>query len=450
MKITPVILAAGKGTRMKSSLTKTLHPILGRPMVWYGFEAARKVTGIDPVVVIGEDLQRYKDSLGESVEFVIQEQRLGTGHAVQQTEPVLKRNTDFILILLADMPLIRPETISSIIETQKQNDGPMTLLTVELDDPHGFGRIIRGENGDVTAIVEEIQATPEQRQIRELNASLYCIAADWLWEALNRIEISPKGEYYLTDLVAIAVQDGLSVKSIQLDDPMELIGINNRKHLSEATQLMQERINSEWMLSGVTIIDPSSTYIERGVTIDQDTTIWPNTYLQGATIIGKSCSIGPNAIVRDTKIGNRCEIFSSVLESAILEDNVDIGPYGHLRKGAHLGEGVHMGNFGEVKNSYLGQGTKMGHFSYLGDATTGKNVNIGAGTITCNYDGEKKHPTKIGDDAFIGSDTMLVAPLDLGDGSRTGAGSVVTKDVKEDTLVVGIPARAIRKIHKGN
>jgi bifunctional UDP-N-acetylglucosamine pyrophosphorylase/glucosamine-1-phosphate N-acetyltransferase len=448
MKIKPVILAAGKGTRMKSSLTKTLHPVLGRPMVWYSVTAARQVTGSDPVVVIGEDTHSYKNALGDGVEFVIQEQRLGTGHAVQQTEAVLKGNADLILVLLADMPLIRPETLSQIIETQQHNDGPMTLLTVELDDPHGFGRIIRNANGEVTAIVEEVQATEAQRKIRELNASLYCISASWLWDALSRIEISPKGEYYLTDLVAIAVKDGLSVQSIKLDDPMEMIGVNNRIHLSEATMLMQHRINSEWMLSGVTIIDPASTYIERGVKIGKDTTIWPNTYLQGETSIGASCTLGPNTIVRDTQMGNHCEIFSSVLESAVLEDNVDIGPYGHLRTGAHLGAGVHMGNFGEVKDSYLGPGTKMGHFSYLGDATTGENVNIGAGTITCNYDGEKKHPTKIGDDVFIGSDTMLVAPLDLGDGSRTGAGSVVTKDVKEDTLVVGIPARAIRKIHK--
>jgi len=211
---------------------------------------------------------------------------------------------------------------------------------------------------------------------------------------------------------------------------------------------MQRRINTELMESGVTIVDPASTYIESGVLVGPDTVIWPNTYLQGNTQVGEACILGPNSVIRDSKIGDRCEIFSSVVESAVLEDKVDVGPYGHLRKGAHLAEGVHMGNYGEVKNSYLGPGTKMGHFSYLGDATIGPNVNIGAGTITCNYDGSQKHPTKIGADVFIGSDSMLVAPLNIQDGARTGAGSVVTKDVPADTLVVGIPARAIRKLKK--
>ncbi|HIE57602.1 MAG TPA: bifunctional UDP-N-acetylglucosamine diphosphorylase/glucosamine-1-phosphate N-acetyltransferase GlmU, partial [Anaerolineales bacterium] len=225
-----------------------------------------------------------------------------------------------------------------------------------------------------------------------------------------------------------------------------VIGINTRIHLAEATARMQERINRRWMLAGVTLLDPSTTYIEVEVAIGQDTVIGPNTHLQGKTSIGRNCSIGPNAIVRNTQIGDHCEVFASVLEDAVIENNVDVGPFGHLRKGAHLAEGVHMGNFGEVKNSYLGAGSKMGHFSYLGDATLGSNVNIGAGTITCNYDGVNKNPTKIGDNAFIGSDTMLVAPLEIGAAARTGAGAVVTKDVPPDTLAVGVPARNIRKL----
>jgi len=262
---------------------------------------------------------------------------------------------------------------------------------------------------------------------------------------LQRISLSPKGEYYLTDLIAIAVKDGLDVNALTLDDTTEAIGINNRAHLAEAEAALRQRINQRWMVSGVTILDSATTYIHAEVTIGQDTTILPNTMLQGATTIGENCTLGPNTIITDTQIGNRCNILASVLEDAKVDNNVEIGPYCHLRKGAHLASGVHMGNFGEVKNSYLGRGVKMGHFSYLGDATIGKNVNIGAGTITANYDGVNKHRTEIGADAFIGSDTMLVAPIKIGQGARTGAGSVVTKDVPDNTVVVGIPARAVRK-----
>jgi bifunctional UDP-N-acetylglucosamine pyrophosphorylase/glucosamine-1-phosphate N-acetyltransferase len=269
-----------------------------------------------------------------------------------------------------------------------------------------------------------------------------------LWEALRRIRLSPKGEYYLTDCIEIAVSDGLPVQALVLEDPSEAIGINTRVHLAEAENLLRHRINRQWMLDGVTLVDPENAYIEPGVAIGQDTVIWPNTYLHGDTAIGSDCTIGPNAIIHNTRIGDRCKILSSVVEGAVLEDDVSVGPFGHLRKGAHLAQGVHMGNFGEVKSSYLGPGTKMGHFSYIGDATIGSEVNIGAGTITCNYDGQRKHPTEIGANAFVGSDTMLVAPIKLGEGARTGAGSVVTKDVPAHSLAVGVPARVIRKLEK--
>ncbi|MFH1634826.1 MAG: bifunctional UDP-N-acetylglucosamine diphosphorylase/glucosamine-1-phosphate N-acetyltransferase GlmU [Chloroflexota bacterium] len=446
MKITPIILAAGQGTRMHSSLPKVLHPILGRPMVWYALEAAQEVTETKPVVVIGHGAEGVRQVLGDTVQFVWQEQRLGTGHAAQQAEPVLRGETDLVLVTSADMPLITSETLSRLVDAQTSHAGPITMLTVVLVDPHGFGRVIRADSGQVAAIIEEAQASPEQRSVRELNAGVYCFSADWLWPALKRVELSPKGEYYLTDLVGIAAAEGRSVQAIRLEDPTEMIGVNTRVHLAEATAIMQQRINRKWMLAGVSIVDPNATYIEPGITIGRDTVIWPNTYLQGETQVGESCVLGPNTIIRDTQLGNRCQVFASVLETAVVEDDVDIGPFGHLRKGAHLAQGVHIGNFGEVKNSYLGPGTKMGHFSYVGDTSTGPNVNIGAGTVTCNYDGEHKHPTKIGANVFIGSDTMLVAPLNIGDGSRTGAGSVVTKDVPSNTLVVGAPARAIRKL----
>lgn len=446
MKATPVILAAGQGTRMKSKVPKMAHSILGRPMVWHAVRTAQLATGEKPVVVVGYGAQAVQDALGDEAHFVLQAERLGTGHAVQQAESLLSGQTDVILVTYGDMPLITSSTLKRLVSAQSEHTGPMTMLTIIADDPRGFGRIVRQEDGRVQAIVEEIQATPEQLEIRELNPGVYCFNADWLWEALNRIELSPKGEFFLTDLVGIAVSQGQAVQAIRVEDPSEMIGVNTRAHLAEAATLMKRRINQDWMLAGVSLIDPDTTFIEPGIPIGLDTVIWPNTYIQGKTKIGEGCTLGPNSIIRDTEIGNDCEIFFSVLDGAVLEDGVDVGPYGHLRKGAHLAQGVHMGNFGEVKNSYLGPGTKMGHFSYLGDATIGPNVNIGAGTITCNYDGEQKHHTEIGADVFIGSDTMLVAPLKIGDGARTGAGSVVTKDVPDHTLVVGLPARAIRKL----
>jgi bifunctional UDP-N-acetylglucosamine pyrophosphorylase/glucosamine-1-phosphate N-acetyltransferase len=445
MQLSSIILAAGKGTRMNSVLSKVMHPICGKPLVAYAVENAFDVGANKTVVVVGYSAEQVQNYLGNRVEFALQSQQLGTGHAVQAAKPNLKNETGLILVMFGDMPLFRQETIQKIVDTQRSNDGPLTMLTVVAQDARGFGRIIRNEAGKVTAIVEEAQATPEQRLIKEVNASVYCFEADWLWKALDNVPLSPKGEYYLTDVVEIAVSEGRNVAVVTADDEMETMGINTRIHLAEAETVMRRRILERLMLSGVTMIDPASTYIEAGVTIGMDTVIQPNTFLYGSTKIGENCTIGPNTIITDTKIGDRCRVLASVLEKAHLEDDVDMGPFARLRKGAHLANHVHMGNFGEVKDSYLGEGTKMGHFSYIGNATIGKDVNIGAGTITCNYDGEKKHPTVIGDDVFIGSDTMLVAPVTIGAGAKTGAGAVVTKDVPEGKIVIGVPAKELRK-----
>jgi bifunctional UDP-N-acetylglucosamine pyrophosphorylase/glucosamine-1-phosphate N-acetyltransferase len=366
-----------------------------------------------------------------------------------QAESLLKGKTDMVIVTYADMPLLRGETFKRLVETQHLNSGPFSLLTVIADDPRGFGRIVRKPDGTVEAIVEEYVATPEQQQIKELNVGAYCFKAEWLWDALKHIEKNPKkGEYYLTDIVEIAIKDNLPVQAVVHDDFIETIGINTRVHLSEAESAMRMRINREHMLNGVSMMDPASTYIETGVKIGRDTTIMPNTYIHGNTVIGGKNVIGPNSIIRDTTIGNGCKILASVMEGAVLEDDVDMGPFARLRKGAHLMNHVHMGNFGEVKDSTLHEGVKMGHFSYIGNANVGAHTNIGAGTITANYDGEKKHKTVIGEDVFIGSDTMLIAPLTLGDGARTGAGAIVTKNVPDDTLVVGMPARAIKKLER--
>ena len=448
MKITAVLLAAGHGTRMKSDLPKVLHPVVGKPMVFYGLEATRQASTETPVLVVGYGADAVKAAVGRASDYVIQEKQLGTGHAVLQAETLLKGKTDYVIVTYADMPLLRPETLKNLVDTQKANPGPITILTVVARDPRGFGRIVRKDDGTVQAIVEEAAATPEQLKINELNVGAYCFSAGWLWEALRRIPLSQRGEYYLTDTIEVAVKAGLPVQAIVLDDIIETIGINTRVHLSEAESAMRQRINRMHMLAGVTVIDPASTYIEPDISIGPETTIWPNTYLHGATSIGANCTIGPNSILRDAQLADHCTVLASVVEGAVLENDVEVGPFARLRKGARLGRGVHLGNFGEIKDSTLGPGVKMGHFSYIGNASIGAGTNIGAGTITCNFDGKNKNPTEIGENAFIGSDTMLVAPVKIGDRARTGAGAVVTKDVPPDTLAVGAPARAIRKLER--
>ncbi|HEX9114717.1 MAG TPA: bifunctional UDP-N-acetylglucosamine diphosphorylase/glucosamine-1-phosphate N-acetyltransferase GlmU, partial [Anaerolineae bacterium] len=388
--------------------------------------------------------------VGARARYAVQAEQLGTGHAVRQAAPLLAGQGGTILVTYADMPLLTEDTLRLMLAGHEQSRATLTMLTVANVDPRGFGRVLRDRpGGRVTAIVEEAACTPEQRAIRELNAGIYCFAADWLWANLPDLPLSAKGEYYLTDLVAMAAAQGQIVNALECADATEVLGINTRVHLAEAEAILRRRINRQWMEAGVTLPDPATTYIDDGVTIGQDTVILPGTYLQGRTTIGAGCRIGPNAWIVDSQIGDDCTVFMSVLEGAVMARAANIGPFGHLRKGSHMGEGAHMGNFGEMKNSTLGPGAKMGHFSYLGDATIGPNVNIGAGTITCNFDGVHKHPTVIEEDVFIGSDSMLVAPLHIGRGAKTGAGSVVTHDVPAGAVVYGVPARVKRTSEAG-
>lgn len=442
MRLTPIILAAGHGTRMRSKLPKMLHPLAGKPLVMHALDAVASLGGEKPVVVVGHGEDAVRQAVGDVARFAVQEKQLGTAHAVLAAEDLVAGGEPgLVLVAYADMPLIRPETLNRLVEMQRQNEGPMSMVTVLLDDPHGFGRVVRNPDGSVVAVVEEAVATPQQLAIRELNVSMFCFRSEWLWSALKRIRVSPKGEYYLTDIVEVAARDGLRVDAFCSDDPDEMVGINTRVHLAEAEGIMRRRINERWMLAGVTIVDPSVTYIGPEVVLGQDSVVWPNTYLRGKTAIGSDCNIGPDTIIEDSQIGNNCRVLASYLENSTLEDDVRMGPFCHLRPKAYLAKGVRMGNFGEVKGSYLGPGVHMGHFSYVGDAEIGAHTNIGAGTITCNYDGKNKFKTEIGENAFIGSDTMLVAPVKVGARARTGAGAVVTHDVPDDVTVVGVPAR---------
>jgi len=440
-KLSVVILAAGQSTRMKSELPKVLHPLAGKPMVQYSVEMAAELTPEKPLLVVGNGADQVRRAVGDQVIYVEQRELLGTGHALLQTRPLLEGRSEMVLVWYADMPLLSADTQRQLLELHGERKGPIAMLTVEADDPMGFGRILRDEAGQVIGIVEEAVATDAQKAIRELNCGVYCFNSHWLWPHLAQLPLSPKGEYYLTDLVAMAVAEGQVIEALKIRDVTEVLGINDRLHLAQAEAAMRQRINQKWMLEGVTLLAPSLTFIDATVEIGQDTVIYPNTYLEGATAIGRQCRLGPNTIVRDSTIGNGCTIEASVVEGAVLEDGVDIGPFAHLRQGAHLAKGVHVGNFAEVKNSYLGPGAKMGHFSYLGDATVGQNVNIGAGTVTCNYDGQRKHPTIIEDGAFIGSGAMLVAPVRVGAGAKVGAGSVVTHDIPPGSVVYGVPAR---------
>lgn len=448
MNVSTVILAAGSGTRMKSELPKFLHRVSGRPLVEWSLRAAAKVSEQPPVVVVGHGRDQVRDLLQERVEYAVQEEQLGTGHAVQQAESLLRGRAGAVMVIYSDMPLLRGETLhdlATIFENEsKAGDLGIAMLTIHREDPQGFGRIVRSEDGSIAAIVEEADCTPEQLQIRELNPGIYCFNSEWLWDNLSNMPLSAKGEYYLTDMIGIAVAQGKRVVSTTVSAE-DVNGINTRLQLSQAEVVMRQRILESLMLSGVTIMDPGSTYIEDTVTIGQDATILPGSFLQGDTKIGSHAVIGPNTRIVDSTVGEYTSITYSVVEYASVGDHCDIGPFAHLRKGAVLDNEVHMGNFGEVKNSYLGPGTKMGHFSYIGDAQIDGNVNIGAGTITCNYDGQNKNQTKIGKNAFIGSDTMLVAPVTLGENAKTGAGSVVTKDVPADTVVYGVPAREPKK-----
>jgi len=456
-----VVLAAGKGTRMRSTLPKMLHPLAGLPLLAHVLKSVEAIPSTAafatlhdtisshrPIVVLGHESEQVAVAFGNRCLYAIQPEQLGTGHAVLMAQSVVNALSPLpqtVLVCYGDTPLVRSEVLANVVAEHIKSRAVVTFLTACTDQPSDYGRVVRDSQGHVREIVEVKRATSEQLRIREVNSGVYCFDRGWLWSTLQALPRNPAGEYYLTDLVAIAGAQELPIATVQgsLD---ETVGVNNRVQLAEAEHIVRRRILERHMYAGVTMIDPATTYIGEEVEIAPDTVILPGTMITGKTTIGSWCRIGPGTTIDRSVIGDHCTIQSSVLEEAILEDDVSIGPFGHCRPGAHLACGVRMGNFGEVKNSYIGPETDMHHFSYIGDATVGSHVNIAAGVITSNYDGKQKHHTIIGDGAFIGCDTTLVAPVTVGDHAYTGAGAVVRKDVSPHSLVVGVPARLLRML----
>ena len=435
-----VVMAAGMGKRMKSAVPKIFHQVCGREALLYPIDALRD-SGISRIVVVlaPGNLERAKALLGDTVEYVFQDPSLGTGHALLQAAPLLEGHADRIIAVNADTPLTRSATLQALRELHLEANAPITFLSA-LSDQHGMGRVVRDAAGRVVEIVEATEPSHPLGVAPEVNGGAYCFQASWLWDRLPGVEKSPVGEHYLTALVELAASEGAEVTAMTTPDPEEVLGINDRIQLAQAEAAMRRRIRDHWMVEGVTMLDPGSTFLDATVEVGQDTVIYPNTMVAGNTKVGKGCTLGPGSIIRDSLIGDDCRIVASFLEETTIEASVEVGPFCRLRSGTYLESEVHLGSFAEIKNSRLARGVAMGHFGYVGDASIGEGVNLGAGTVTCNYDGVSKHRTVVGKGAFIGSDTMLVAPVEIGDGAVTGAGSVVTRDVPAYRLAVGVPA----------
>lgn len=433
-----VVLAAGKGTRMKSSLYKVLHPVCGKPMVDHVVSNMEKLGATEIVSVVGHGAEMVKDTLGERSTYVVQEEQLGTAHAVQQAEAVLDGREGTTVVICGDTPLITPETIQQLMTTHHEAGAKATILTAIVDDPTGYGRILLGADELVTGIVEQKDATPEQQKVQEINSGTYCFDNKALFEALKKVDNNnSQGEYYLTDVISILKEQGEAIAAFAAADADELLGVNDRVALSQAESYMRRRLAMHHMREGVTIIDPASTYIGADVVIGSDTVLLPGTMLEGSTVIGENSTIGPNTHLKNAHIGSYTTVHSSVVTDSKIADHVAVGPFAHIRPGSDLGNHVKIGNFVEVKKATIDEGSKLSHLTYMGDAEIGKNVNIGCGTISVNYDGKNKFKTTIEDNAFIGCNSNLVAPVTVGKGAYVAAGTTVTKNVTEDSLAIG-------------
>lgn len=445
MKLSVIILAAGQGTRMKSALPKVMHPIAGKPMLEHVYERSLDLGAADVHIVYGHGGEHLRDYCRDfDVEWVLQEQQLGTAHAVQQASPGLEPD-EIVLILYGDVPLIKSETLRELINNVADDD--ISLLTVNLEDPTGYGRIIRDE-GQVIAIVEHKDATAEQQQVKEVNTGILAVRAGYLNECLSKIDNNnAQGEYYLTDIIEMAVKDGNRVITTQPENSYEVEGVNDRIQLARLERIKQHEIAEQIMKDGITVIDPSRFDVRGELSIGNDSTIDVNCIFEGDVVIGSNVTIGASCVISNSRIADGCTVNPySIIENAVIEENVDVGPFARLRPGTTLKQNSKVGNFVEVKNTELGNGSKANHLTYLGDSEIGKNVNIGAGTITCNYDGANKHKTVIKDGAFIGSDTQLVAPVTVGKNATVGAGSTITSDTEDNELTL---SRTPQKTIKG-
>lgn len=448
-----IILAAGKGTRMKSDKIKVLHPVAGKVIIKH---VLNTLEGLNSKIVnvVGhqkEEVQAELEDLDKwDLNYVIQSEQLGTGHAVKQAESYIKDHEGAVLILYGDTPLLRKESIAQFVKEHKESKSDLTVMTALFDNPEGYGRIVKDDTGNLTAIVEEKDADSDLKKIKEINSGVNCIDSQLLKDFLNNMDNNnSQGEYYLTDIIEFAVKKNKKINTYQVEDSNEIIGINTRKQQSEAEKIIRKRITEQHLNNGVTIIDPDTTFIDAEVEIDQDVTIYPFNYLEGDTKIAKNTVINPNCKLKNAVIGENAEILSNtIIKDSSVGSNTNVGPFAYLRPGSTVEDSCKIGDFVELKKTTVKSGAKVPHLCYAGDAEIGEATNIGAGTIFANYDGQKKSRTIIGKNAFIGSDSILIAPLSIGDGAKTAAGSVVTKDIKAGDTVMGVPARIYKSNNK--
>ena len=432
-----IIMAAGKGKRMKSNLPKVLHNLAGKPILNYALDTVDKLEAKRKILIVGYKGDKIRELIGDKIEYIEQKKQLGTAHAVLQTKRLLSDFKGDVLILSGDVPFLSVKTLKKLLKYHQANNFYCTLVSTTLKNPKGYGRIIRDKKGEIKGIIEEVDLSADKKKITEVNSGIYCFNKDKLFQALEKIAPDNKqGEYYLTDSVEILLREGLTVGNIIVKNYSEILGINSRLDLTDASQKVYQKTLQDLMLQGVTIVDPNSTFIEQGVKIGQDTIIFPFTIIEKDTKIESGSLIGPYSHLIDADIGKGVRVWASIIESSTVKEGANIGPYAHLRPETVVEKGAKIGNFVELKKTIMGEDSKASHLTYLGDAIIGKKVNIGAGTITCNYDGEKKYKTVIEDGVFIGSNNSLVAPVKLGKDSYTGAGSTITEDVPAGNLAI--------------
>jgi bifunctional UDP-N-acetylglucosamine pyrophosphorylase/glucosamine-1-phosphate N-acetyltransferase len=432
-----VIMAAGEGTRMKSAKPKVLHEVCGYPIIDYVVDAVREASGSSPVLIVGHGAQEIRNHLQERVRYVHQQERLGTGHAVMMAREYLEKASGYVLVLAGDTPLITGSTLKSMVKYCIDGRYNAVLLSAILEEATGYGRIIRNSEGDFEKIVEHKDATEAERQIKEINASMYCFEISCLLDALDKIRNdNVQGEYYLTDVLGILKEESMKVGVYTVEDAREVAGINTRIQLAQAMKVMRERTNNALMENGVTLVDPEHTYIAPGVVIGRDTVVYPGNVIEGSTVIGENCILLPNNRIVDSRIGNGVEAQASVILESKIGEKTTVGPYAYIRPGSDIGNRVRIGDFVEVKKSQIGDGSKVSHLTYVGDGSIGNNVNVGCGVVFVNYDGEKKHRTTVGNDAFIGCNVNLVAPVKVEDGAFIAAGSTITNEVPKGSLAI--------------